>query len=101
MSVTSVRHPHACTPQVAISGDTLVVGALYEASNQRFITHGGAASDNNAADSAGAAYVYVRNASGLWAQQAYLKASNADGWDEFGYAVRPPSRRAAAPNCAC
>ena len=100
MSVTSVRHPHAYTPQVAISGDTLVVGAYWEASNQRFITHGGAASDNNAANKAGAAYVYVRVGT-TWAQQAYLKASNADGGDYFGWAVRPPSRRAAAPNCAC
>ena len=100
MSVTSVRRPHAYTPQVAISGDTLAVGAYWETSNQRTITHGGAASDNNDAFRAVAAYVYVREGT-TWAQQAYLKASNADGSDRFGRAVRPPSRRAAAPNCAC
>ena len=100
MPVTSVRRPHAYTPQVAISGDTLVVGAHKEDSNQRTITHGGAASDNNDAVRAGAAYVYVR-VDTTWAQQAYLKASNADLLVYFGYAVRQQSRRAAAPNCAC
>ena len=36
--------------------------------------------------SAGAAYVFVRNGT-TWSQQAYLKASNTDANDQFGYSV--------------
>ena len=65
---------------VGISGDTIVVGASYEAS-------GNAANQNdNSASGAGAAYVFVRSG-GVWTQQAYLKASNIDSSDEFGFAV--------------
>ena len=69
---------------VAVSGDTVVVGAVYEASNGTGVnpaTQG----DNSATDS-GAAYVFVR-AAGVWSQQAYLKASNAESFDEFGTSV--------------
>ena len=34
---------------------------------------------DNSAATAGAAYVFVRNGT-TWSQQAYLKASNTDGW---------------------
>jgi hypothetical protein len=68
---------------VAISGDTAVVGARFEDSNATGIN--GNQSDNSAS-AAGAAYVFVRNGAG-WGQQAYLKASNAEVGDEFGYAV--------------
>ena len=57
---------------VAISGDTVVVGAPYEASSATGVN--GNQSDN-AALTAGAAYVFVRSG-GTWTQQAYLKASN-------------------------
>ena len=41
---------------------------------------------DNSAEHAGAAYVFTR--SGMtWSQQAYLKASNTDGGDQFGNAV--------------
>ncbi len=60
---------------VAISGDTIVVGALYEDGE----------GDNIAGD-AGAAYVFVREGT-AWTQQAYLKASNVDFGDYFGYSV--------------
>ncbi|MCO5213329.1 MAG: hypothetical protein M9936_26805, partial [Caldilinea sp.] len=69
---------------VGISGDTLVVGAYEEASNATGVD--GNQSDNSAYD-AGAAYVFVRNAEGVWSQQAYLKASNAEADDQFGIAV--------------
>jgi len=65
---------------VAISGDTVVVGARYEDSNATGVN--GNQSDNSAPDS-GAAYVFVRTGT-TWSQQAYLKASNADAYDEFG-----------------
>ncbi len=60
---------------VAISGNTVIVGAEEEDSNATTVN--GDQSDNSASD-AGAAYVFTRNA-GIWSQQAYLKASNADG----------------------
>src|SRR5262249_35250737 len=71
---------------VAISGDTIVVGALAEGSNQTTITNGSGASNNNSAGGAGAAYVFVRNGA-TWSQQAYLKASNAQANDLFGISV--------------
>ena len=66
---------------VAVSGDTVVVGALGEDSNATGVN--GNQSDNSATD-AGAAYVFVRNGTN-WTQQAYLKASNTEAGDEFGY----------------
>ena len=68
---------------VAVSGDTLVVGAPYEASNATGVN--GNQADNSAAY-AGAAYVFTRSG-GVWSQQAYLKASNTEANDYFGYAV--------------
>jgi uncharacterized membrane protein len=68
---------------VAVSGETVVVGSLLEDSSSNAIDMGQA--DNNAQD-AGAAYVFVRNGT-TWSQQSYLKASNAQDFDWFGYAV--------------
>ncbi|MCW0217518.1 MAG: FG-GAP repeat protein [Prosthecobacter sp.] len=67
---------------VAISGDTIVVGARYEKGSGTGInpTH------NDSASNAGAAYVFVRSG-GAWSQQAYLKASNTDSSDWFGQSV--------------
>jgi hypothetical protein len=71
---------------VAIDGNTVVVGAIGESSSQTTITNGTAASGNNAAVSAGAAYVFVRSGT-TWGQQAYLKAPNAEADDYFGMSV--------------
>ena len=68
---------------VAIDGDTLVVGAVYEDSAATGVN--GDQSDNSAKDS-GAAYVFVRDGT-TWSQQAYLKASNTDAGDQFGTSV--------------
>jgi hypothetical protein len=68
---------------VAVSGDTLVVGALYESSAATGVN--GDQADNSAGQS-GAAYVFVRSG-GVWTQQAYLKASNTDLGDNFGKSV--------------
>ncbi|CAM8671783.1 FG-GAP repeat [Comamonadaceae bacterium] len=46
---------------VAISGDTMVVGANLEDSSQTTITNGSTASADNSASLAGAAYVFTRN----------------------------------------
>ncbi len=69
---------------VALDGDTLVVGASREDSIESGTA--GHGSDNNAID-AGAAYVFARDATGAWSQVAYLKASNTDSGDNFGYSV--------------
>src|SRR5262249_7855000 len=62
---------------VAISGETVVVGATHESSS----ANGGP--DDNSAPGAGAAYVFVRTGN-TWTQQAFLKASNAGADDQFG-----------------
>ena len=59
--------------ELAMDGDTLVVGAMFEDSN---------------ANNAGAAYVFVRDAAtGTWSQQALLKASNPSAGDRFGESI--------------
>ncbi len=68
----------------AMSGNTLVVGAPYESSAATGIN--GDQSDNSA-ETAGAAYVFIRDNGGTWTQQAYLKASNAEAGDRFGIDV--------------
>ena len=69
---------------LALSSDTLVVGAPYEASSAVGI--GGDQTDNSAVQ-AGAVYVFTRDGAGAWSQQAYVKASNAQANDRFGGAV--------------
>ncbi len=69
--------------RVAISGDTLVVGAPNHASAATGVD--GDQSDDSAAG-AGAAYVFVRDGD-TWSQQAFLKASNAQAEDRFGSSV--------------
>ncbi len=67
---------------VALSGDTLAVGAFHEdSSTQRFNT-----TANEDALKSGAVYIFVRTA-GSWEQQVYIKASNAEANDEFGISV--------------
>jgi hypothetical protein len=70
---------------LALSGDgaTLAVGALTEDGGTRGIN--GNQSDNSAA-SAGAVYVLTRTGV-AWSQQAYVKSSNIDAGDLFGYSV--------------
>ncbi len=73
---------------VAISGDTLVVGARYEDSSATGIN--GTQTDNGATN-CGAVYVFRRSGSS-WFQEAYVKPSNTDATadslgDEFGSSV--------------
>ncbi len=67
---------------VAVSGDTVVVGAYAENSS----TTGVNSTPNDNASSSGAAYVFTRSGT-TWSQQAYLKASNTGGADYFGWSV--------------
>src|SRR5690349_9185924 len=62
---------------VALSGDTLAVGAMFEDSNATGVNGNQA---DNSAPGAGAVYVFTRTG-GVWTQQAYLKASNTDAND--------------------
>ncbi|MEY2407389.1 MAG: trimeric autotransporter adhesin [Verrucomicrobiota bacterium] len=68
---------------VAMSGNTVVVGAWGEDSNATGVNGD---QDNNSALYSGAAYVFVRTG-GTWTQQAYLKASNSRAGDDFGFSV--------------
>src|SRR4030095_4000846 len=68
---------------VALSGDTLVVGAPQEGSSATGVN--GNQADTSAPNS-GAVYVFTR-ANGVWTQQAYLKASNTEAGDQFGVNV--------------
>ena len=68
---------------VAVSGDTVVVGAFQESSNATGVNGNGA---DNSANTAGAAYVFTRRGI-TWTQQAYLKASNTGEGDWFGRSV--------------
>ncbi|GKS62748.1 hypothetical protein YTPLAS72_00520 [Nitrospira sp.] len=65
---------------IAVDGDTLVVGARFEDSAATGIN--GNQADNSAPDS-GAVYVFTRTG-GIWSQQAYVKAANTEAGDEFG-----------------
>ncbi len=69
--------------QLALSGDTLAISAVLEASASTGVN--GSQSDNSAPAS-GAVYVFVRN-NNVWTQQAYLKASNTGAGDHFGDCV--------------
>lgn len=69
---------------LALNGNTLAVGAMQEASAATGIN--GDETDNSTPFS-GAAYVFTRSASGVWLQQAYIKASNTESGDDFGYAL--------------
>ncbi|MDX1958061.1 MAG: FG-GAP repeat protein [Leptospiraceae bacterium] len=69
---------------LAISGDTIVVGAIAEDSNQTTITNGTQTIDGTGANNSGAAYVFRRTGT-IWTNEAYLKAPNAEVNDNFGF----------------
>jgi acyl-[acyl carrier protein]--UDP-N-acetylglucosamine O-acyltransferase len=68
---------------VALSGDTLAVGARYEDSAATGVNGD---QSSSAAFASGAVYVFTRSG-GAWSQQAYLKASNTGNSDFFGGSV--------------
>lgn len=68
---------------VAVSANTVVVGAHGEKSAATGVN--GNQSDLSAPGS-GAAYVFIRDGTN-WTQQAYLKASNSEIYDNFGISV--------------
>ena len=68
---------------LSADGNTLAVGARGEASNATGIDGD---QNNDGATDSGAAYIFTRSA-GSWEQQAYIKASNTDANDNFGYSI--------------
>ncbi len=68
---------------LSADGSTLAVGAAVESSSATGI--GGDQADDGA-PAAGAVYIFVRDGA-MWTQQEYLKASNAEGGDVFGYSL--------------
>lgn len=68
---------------IAISGNTMVVGAPFE--DSQTIGVNGNQLDNSS-DEAGAVYVFEK-VNDDWVQQAYLKASNSNSRDIFGISV--------------
>ncbi|MEE9355917.1 MAG: beta/gamma crystallin-related protein [Methylococcaceae bacterium] len=64
--------PFYSVTSIGISGDTVVVGAPF---------------DNGIDQSSGAAYVFVRDQSGLWQQQTKLLPDDVKACDQFGISV--------------
>jgi hypothetical protein len=71
--------------RLALSGDgnTAAIGASLEDSDAKGVN---GRQDNNAAGESGAVYLFAR-ANGAWRQQAYIKGSNTEAFDEFGSSV--------------
>jgi hypothetical protein len=65
---------------VSIDGDTLLVGATREDGSDAGVNGNPA---NDGVSASGACFVYERTGS-TWSPNAYLKASNAGGFDNFG-----------------
>lgn len=76
---------HRFGRSVALANDTLVAGAYLEDGDGTGVRRSAEPGAVRAAES-GAVYVYTRSGS-EWTQHAYIKASNADAGDMFGYAV--------------
>ena len=71
--------------RLALSGDgnTLAVGAQLEDSAAKGIN---GKQDDDSAEEAGALYLFTRSGD-TWTQQAYVKGSNTEAFDEFGTAM--------------
>ncbi|WP_444913856.1 histidine kinase [Microbulbifer sp. TRSA007] len=82
-SNTNAGEQFGSSVSLSADGRTLAVGA-----NAGDFAAFGFASDQseNGADYAGTVYIFTQE-DGVWTQQAYLKASNADTFDRFGTSV--------------
>jgi hypothetical protein len=79
----TVIEPPGTSVALSADGGTLAVGAWFDSSNATGVD--GDPTDDSAPDS-GAVYVFARTESS-WVQQAYIKASNTDAGDLFGFPV--------------
>lgn len=82
-SNTQMRDGFGRSLALSSDGNVLAVGAPAEASAATGLNGNQA---DNSAPSAGAVYVFVRSG-GVWAETDYLKASNTNANDEFGFAI--------------
>ena len=88
LKATNARATHVFGSSVSIDGDLLVVGAPGENSTATGVNNDDGSHDVNTLGlDTGAAYVFIRNKSDQWIQEAYLKASNTGEDDRFGEAV--------------
>ncbi len=72
---------------MAANGSTFVVGSNFETSGATGVNNTDPGPDDTTATNSGAAYVFAKNASGVFAQTAYLKASNTKSNTYFAQAV--------------
>jgi trimeric autotransporter adhesin len=76
-----------CSIAISADGNTIAAGAFDEDSLLTGVQPADAGAHDRSTDtSAGAAYVFVRNGS-TWTQQAFIKASNARKYAQFGWAL--------------
>src|SRR5262249_6041278 len=68
---------------LSADGNTLAAGAIAEDSGAKGINGD---QNDNSQSSSGAVYVFTRSGN-AWSQQAYVKASNTDANDLFGYSI--------------
>ena len=88
LKASNARATHVFGSSVSIDGDVLVVGAPGENSTATGVNNDDGSHDVNTPGlDTGAAYVFIRNKSDQWIQEAYLKASNTGEDDRFGEAV--------------
>lgn len=82
----ATAHAVAFGTSVAISTDTIAVGAPLDSSSRTTITNGTGGSNNTSKASAGAVYAFLRSGT-TWTQQAYLKPTNTHAGDKLGSSV--------------
>lgn len=70
---------------VALDGNLMAIGAIGEDSNSTGVNS--FENDDGNADDSGAVYVFIRDTSGTWYPEAYLKASNTGATDHFGVSL--------------
>ncbi|MCB0466272.1 MAG: hypothetical protein KDC78_11475 [Aequorivita sp.] len=69
---------------ISEDGTRLAVSATSEDSNATGINGN---QSNNSAGGSGAVYIFFRNGT-IWTQEAYIKASNTEAFDGFGYSMK-------------
>lgn len=72
---------------VAANGQSFAVGSNFETSGAKGVNNTDPGPGDTTATNAGAAYVFAQDGSGVWAQTAYLKASNTRANASFGRSV--------------
>jgi len=82
-SNTDIGDEFGISVALSSDGSTLAIGARTEDSNATGINGN---QSNNSTNLSGAVYVFIRS-SGVWSQEAYIKASNTGANDQFGIPI--------------